>query len=99
MGKKVEENVYKLIEAIYYEFFYKYAFDFEGNYDRLMKKFCHMSLLSVCLHFLRCWRSWEKISGYCKLCSRVRENAFYEYNAFLSLKVSSGTDVYLNISS
>ena len=33
------------------------------------------------------------------MCSRVRENTFYEYNAFLSLKVSSNTDDYLNISS
>ena len=98
-AKKIEENVYKLIEAIYDEFFYPYAFDFEGNYDRLIKKFCHMSLFSVCLHFLRCRRSCEKKSGYCKLFSRVRENTFYEYNAFLGLKVSSDTDNYLNISS
>ena len=88
-----------MIEAIYDEFFYTYAFDFEGNYDRLIKKFCHMSLFSVCLHFLRCRRSCEKKSGYCKLFSRVRENTFYEYNAFLGLKVSSDTDNYLNISS
>ena len=33
------------------------------------------------------------------MCLRVRENTFYEYNAFLSLKVSSNTDNYLNISS
>ena len=39
----------------------------------------------------------RKKSGYCKMCSRVRENTFYEYNAFLSLNV--GSDDYLNISS
>ena len=33
------------------------------------------------------------------MCSRVRENTFYEYNAFLNLKVSSNTNDYLNISS
>ena len=33
------------------------------------------------------------------MCSRVRENTFYEYNAFLRLKVSSYTDYYLNIRS
>ena len=58
-----------------------------------------MLLFSVCQHFLRCQRSCEKLSGYCKMCLRVRENTFYEYNAFLSLKVSSNTDNYLNISS
>ena len=99
LGKnKIEGNVYKLIEAISNEFFYTYAFDFEGNYDRLIKKFCHMSLFSVCLHFLRCRRSSEKKSGYCKVCLKVRENTFYDYNAFLSLKVSD-IDNYLDISS
>ena len=57
-----------------------------------------MSLFSVCLHFLRCLRSCEIKSGYCKMCSRVKENIFYDYNAFLSLKVSD-IDDYLNISS
>ena len=57
-----------------------------------------MSLFSVCLHFLRCQRSCEKKSGYSKMCSRVRENNFYDYNAFLSLKVSYMDD-YLDISS
>ena len=52
--KKIEENVFKLIEAIHSELFYIYAFDFEGNYEKLIKNFCHMSLFSVSLHFLRC---------------------------------------------
>ena len=52
--KKIEENVFKLIEAIHSELFYIYAFDFEGNYEKLIKTFCHMSLFSVSLHFLRC---------------------------------------------
>ena len=57
---KVEENVFKLIGAIRSELFHTFAFDFEGNYDKLIKKFLHMSLFSVCLHFLRCRRSCEK---------------------------------------
>ena len=56
-----------------------------------------MSLLSVCLHFLRCRRSCEKKSNFCKVCSRVRENTFYEYNAFLNLKLN--VEDYLNINS
>ena len=97
--KKFEEIVFKLIEAIHSKLFYTYAFDFEVNYDKLIKKFRHMSLSSDCLHFLRCRMSCETLSGYCKMCSRVRENTFYEYNALLSLKVSSNTDDYLNINS
>ena len=58
-----------------------------------------MSLSSDCLHFLRCRRSCETLSGYCKMCSRARDNTFYEYNALLSLEVSTNTDDYLNISS
>ena len=98
-GQKKKENVLKLIEAIHSELFDTFAFDFEENYDKLIKKSRCLSLFSVCLHFLRCRRSCEKLSGYCKMCLRVRENTFYEYNAFLSLKVSSNTDDYLNISS
>ena len=74
------------------------VFDFEENYDNLIKKFCHMSLFSVCLHFLRCRRSCEKKYGYCKICSRVRDNTFYDYNKFSNLIVRSN-DNYLNISS
>ena len=95
---KIERNVFELIQAIHNETFDTVSFDFEENYDKLIKIFRHISLFSVCLHFLRCRRSCEKKSGYCKVCSRIRENTFYEYNAFLSLTVSH-TDDYLNISS
>ena len=47
--------------------------------------------------FFKMSKILRKKSGYCKMCSRVRENTFYEYNAFLSLNV--GSDDYLNISS
>ena len=40
--KKIEENVFKLIEAIYSQLCDTFAFDFEENYDELIKKFCHM---------------------------------------------------------
>ena len=90
--------MFRLVEAIHNELYDTYAFDFEGNYVELIRILRHMSLFSVCLYFLRCQRSCEKKAGYCKVCSRVRENTFVEYNAFLSLKVSH-TDDYLNISS
>ena len=57
---KIERNVFELIQAIHNETFDTVSFDFEENYDKLIKRFCHMSLFSVCLHFLRCRRSCEK---------------------------------------
>ena len=58
---RIEENVFGLTQSFHniHE-----AFDFEEIYDKLIKKFRHMSLFSVCLHFLRCRRSCEKKSGY-----------------------------------
>ena len=57
---KIERNVFEWIQAIHNETFDTVSFDFEENYDKLIKRFCHMSLLSICLHFLRCRRSCEK---------------------------------------
>ena len=95
---KIERNVFELIQTIHNETFDTVSFDFEENYDKLIKRFCHMSLFSVCLHFLRCRRSCEKKYGYCKICSRVRENCFYDYNKFKNLIVTSDTE-YLHINS
>ena len=95
---EIEKNVFRLVEAIHSELFDSYAFDFERNYDKLIKKFRYMPLFSVYFHFLRCRRSCERKLGYCKVCSGVRENTFYEYNAFLNLIVDSTTGDYLNIS-
>ena len=87
-----------MIENIYNNLFDTIAFDVEWNYDNLFKEFHHLSLFSICLQFLRCQRSCEKnCANYCRMCSRVRDNIFYDYNAFLSLKVSD-MDGYLNIS-
>ena len=95
---KTERTVYELIQAIHNETFDTVSFDFEENYDKLIKIFCHMSLFSVCLHFLRYRRSFEKIYGYCKLCSRVRENCSYDYHKFEKLIVTSDSDTdYLPI--
>ena len=70
---RIEDYVFGLTQGIHniHE-----AFDFKKIYDKLIKKFRHISLFSVCLHFLRCGRSCEKKSGYCEMCSRVRENTF-----------------------
>ena len=41
----------------------------------------------------------KKKHGYCKVCSRVRGNCFYEHNKFSNLMVHSDVDDYLHISS
>ena len=58
----IQKNVFNLIQDIYNdtffnETFYTYNFDFEESYEKLLKRFRHMSLFSVCLHFLRGRRS------------------------------------------
>ena len=57
---KIERNVFELIQAINNDLFESKTFDFEENYDQLIKKFRHMSLFSFCLQFFRCRRSCEK---------------------------------------
>ena len=96
---KIERNVFELIQAIHNETFDTVSFDFEENYDKLIKRFRHMSLFSVCLHFSRCRRSCEKRHGYCKVCSRVRENCFYDYKNFENLIMTSSDTEYLHITS
>ena len=90
---KIERNIFELIQAIHNETF-DTSFDFEENYDKLIKRFRHLSLFSVCLHFLRCRRSCEKNMAITK----VRENCFYDYNKFENLIVTSDTE-YLHITS
>ena len=72
-ASKIERNVFELIQEIHNEI---ESFDFEENYDKFIKRFRHMSLFSVFLHFVRCRRSCEKKQGYCKVCSRVIENCY-----------------------
>ena len=47
---RIEENVFGLTQSIHN---INEAFDFEEIYDKLIKKFCHMSLFLVCLHFFK----------------------------------------------
>ena len=90
----IQENVFNLIQDIhnktfFCETFYTYDFDFEENYEKLLKRFRHMSLFSVCLHFLRCRRSCEKKLNYCKICSRVRDNDYYDVDKFSDVHLTS----------
>ena len=86
--KLIKRNCFALIEEIYSSFFEdRFIFDFDENHSKLLSEFSHMSLFSICLHFLRCTRSCDKKSYYCLLCSRVHENLFFECNAVSKLRV------------
>ena len=66
-------------------------------YFKLIREFRHMSLFLICLHFLRCTRSCDRKSNYCRVCTRVREKFFFECNAFSSLCVCAcGTYLHKN---
>ena len=59
----------------------------------LLKKFkTHLSLFSVCMHFLRCIRSYERVPNspsYCKVCSRVQDFHFNCRSLFRNIQVTS----------
>ena len=99
----IQKNLFNSIQDIhndtfFNEMFYTYNFDFEQNYEKLLKKFRHMSLFSVCLHFLRCRRSCDRKANYCKICSRVRDNDFYDIDKFSDVALLSFPS-YLDIQS
>ena len=54
---KIKKNAFDLLNRVHNEI---KVFDFEENYFKLIKKFRHLSLLSVCLNFSTCQRSCEK---------------------------------------
>ena len=78
----IKKSCFSLIDDIHNQSFFDdtffgYNFDFEENYFKLKKEFRHMSLFSICLHILRCARSCDKKSNYCKVCSRARKKNFF----------------------
>ena len=80
----MKKKIFVLVQKIHNEI---EVFDFEENYFKLTKKYRHLSLFSVCLHFLTCQRSCERKASYCKGCSRVRENCFFNLDKFQDLVV------------
>ena len=69
-----------LNEKLFDPVFFNYNFDYEERVCALLKKFkTHLSLFSVCMHFLRCIRSCERVPNspsYCKVCSKVQDFHF-----------------------
>ena len=76
--------------------FFNYHFDFDENYSGLLKEFRHLSLFSVCLHFLRCITSCDikmNIPFHCKLCSRVFDHNFAPCNSYGNLLITFSSSV------
>ena len=67
--KDLEENNFSFLHELYDEFYA--GFDFEFWFVKLQESMRHLSLFSVCLHFLRCYRRCDKFpkSKYCFCCS------------------------------
>ena len=81
---KIEKNIFNLKQKIHEVI---EVFDFEESYFKMYTKFRYLSLFSVCLHFLTCQKSCEKIASYCRICSRVKDNNFFNLDKFQDLTV------------
>ena len=85
------------------QFFFNYHFDYEDRLYVLLEKFkIHLSLFSLCMHFLRCIRSCERVPNspsYCKVCSRVVDFHFNCRSSFRNINVTSDGTTLLGLSS
>ena len=72
--KNLCDNTFELLDDLETHLEMSFKNDFELHVFKLMKTMHHLSLFSVCLHFLRCFRSFDKMtkSKFCFYCSRVR---------------------------
>ena len=70
--KSLSKNLFNLLSKLYTEL--NFLFDFEYYTLKLMKVRHHLSLFSVCFHFLKCLRSCDELpkSKICFYCSCVR---------------------------
>ena len=65
----LDQKIHEVIEVLY----------FEESYFKMCKKFRYLSLFSVCLHF------FKNITSYCRICSRVKDNNFFNLDKFQDL--------------
>ena len=85
---------YLLCQQHFDQNFFNYHFDFDENYSGLLKEFRHLSLFSICLHFLRCIKSCDMWNiSYCKLCSSVSDYTFAPCNFCGNLLITFGSSV------
>ena len=85
--KKIRDNLFNLLSKLYTDL--ALFFDFELYTIKLMKTMPHPLLISVCLHFLWCFRSCDKLpkSKFCFYCSHVRARNYEKPIYFLDIIV------------
>ena len=64
------------MQKIYNNYDFTYAFYFENVYSEVEVTLHHLSLFSVCFHFLAFLKSCDKVANYCFCCSRVRDHSY-----------------------
>ena len=85
--KKLCDNTFELLDDL--ETHLEMSFDFELYVFRLMKTMRHLSLFSVCLQFLRCFRSCDKMpkSKLCFYCSCVTMKNYQTPSVFMDIVI------------
>ena len=71
-----------------------YVFDFEKICPEVEVTLRHLSLFSVCFHFLTCLRSYDKVANYCFYYSRLRSHIYGDLIHFHDVVVATQDKVY-----
>ena len=87
------KNAFDLLQKIYNDDF-TYVFDFEKICPELEVTLRHLSLFSVCVHFLTCLRSCDRVANYCFYCSHVRSYVYGDWSHFHDVVVATQDKVY-----
>ena len=69
-------------------------FDFEKICPEVEVTLRHLSLFSVCFHFLTCLRSYDKVANYCFYYSRLRSHIYGDLIHFHDVVVATQDKVY-----
>ena len=77
MGWKINSNFFNLLNKLYLDLD-NCVFDFGYYTLKLRKVKRHLSSFFICIHYMRCVKSCDKLrkSKYCFYCSRVRMSDF-----------------------
>ena len=82
------------MQKIYNNVDFTYVFDFEKICPEVEVTLRHLSLFSVCLHFLTYLRSCDKIANHSFYCSHVRSHVYGGWSYFHDVVVATQDKVY-----
>ena len=77
------------MQKIYNNVDFTYVFDFEKICPEVEVTLRHLSLFSVCLHFLTYLRSCDKIANHSFYCSHVRSHVYGDWSYFYDVVVAT----------